>query len=50
MYINATKKEYLDYKINKKGGTSLSVRKLGWTVCFVHARILAGWDDEVTLE
>lgn len=50
MYINNTKNEYLDYKVNKKGGTSISTKKLGWTVCFVHARILAGWNQPDSLE
>jgi len=45
IYINETKQVYLSYKVNGKGGTTMSVGHRGWTVLYQHARVLAGWDE-----
>ena len=45
IYVNETKQAYLSYKVNGKGGTTMSVGHRGWTVLYQHARVLAGWDE-----
>ena len=45
-YINATKNlNYLDYKTNKAGGSTVSVGHRDWATVWAHAKVLAGWDD-----